>query len=95
MQITLYRLSYPVKDSPVGFSLIPYPEHQKHTFTVGGKVFEAKRGEVQLIVPDDSTIDPLRNVLSWTGTAGKTKSTATEVFNFAQSCVSGFKPAKS
>jgi hypothetical protein len=91
MKITLYLLTYPVKDAPVSVSLVPCPAHQKHTFTVKGKVYEAQRRELQVIVPAGAVVDTDRRLLSWPGDKGTVKSTATEVFDFAQAHVSGFR----
>ena len=94
MQITLYRRSYPVKDAPVALSLVPFSVDQRHTFSVGGKVYEAEGGELQVIVPDGATIDALTNRLSWAGDKGSVKSSASEVFGFAEARVSGFRTVK-
>src|SRR2546430_1630245 len=94
MQITLYQRSYPVKDAPVACSLLPFSSDQRHTFTTGGKVYEAERRELHVIVPDDAKIDTMKNLLCWGGGKGSTKSTANEVFEFAQSGASGFRTVK-
>jgi hypothetical protein len=94
MQITLYRRSYPVKDAPVALSLLPFSADQRHTFTVGGKVYEADQRELRVIVPDDAKIDVFNNLLTWAGDKGSVKSTATEVLNFAEAGVSGFRTVK-
>jgi len=94
MQITLYRRSYPVKDAPVAWSLLPFSVDQRHTFSVGGKVYEAERQELQVIVPDDAKIDAINNRLVWISDKGSVKSTATEVIGFAESRVSGFRTVK-
>jgi hypothetical protein len=91
MQITLYQRTYPVKDSPISSSLVPLSLDQKHTYTVGGKVYDAVRREIQIIVPDDAKIDKDKNLLSWTGEKGIVKSNANEVYGFAEAGVSGFK----
>jgi hypothetical protein len=91
MKITLYVRTYPVKDAPVTLSLVPFSPHQKHTYTLAGKVYDAVRKEMQVIVPDDAVIDTDKKLLAWTGDKGLVKSTATEVFDFAQAQVSGFK----
>jgi hypothetical protein len=52
MQITVYRRTYPVADAPVSWSLLPDGAAQRHTFTVGGRVYEAERRELQVVVPD-------------------------------------------
>jgi hypothetical protein len=94
MKITLYLRTYPVKDAPVSLSLVPCPSHQKHTFTFEGKVYEAQRRELQVIVPDGAVIDTDRNLLSWTGDKGSVKSTANEVFDFARAHASGFRTVR-
>jgi hypothetical protein len=94
MKITLYQRTYPVKGSPVALSLVPHDRNQRHTFTVGDKVYEAECGEVRVIIPDDAKIDPLRNLVSWGGDAGPVKSTAREVFDLARTGVSGFRMAR-
>ena len=91
MKITLYPRTYPVKDAPVSLSLVPCPSHQKHTFTFKGKVYDAQRRELQVIVPDGAVIDTHKMLLSWAGKKGAVKSTASEVFGFAQAHVSGFR----
>lgn len=93
MQITLYHRSYPVADAPVALSLVPYPDHQRHTYAVGGKVYEAERKELRVIVPDDAKVDALKNLLCWAGDKGPVKSTAKEVFDMAEARVSGFRLA--
>lgn len=94
MQITLYQRTYPVKDAPVSLSLVPFAGHQRHTFPVGDKVYEAECHELQVIIPDDAKIDPLKNLLSWDGDKGRVKSTAKEVFDMARAGSSGFRMAK-
>ena len=42
MQITVYHRSYPVADAPVALSLVPTSADQRHTFTAGGRVYEAE-----------------------------------------------------
>ena len=91
MQITLYRRSYPVADAPVALSLVPYSDAQRHTYTAGGKVYEAERRELQVIVPDDAKLDTFKNLLCWVGDKGPVKSTAKEVFDMAAAGVSGFR----
>ena len=83
MQITLYRRSYAAAGAPVSLSFAPDPEGQHHTYTAGGKVYEARRREVTVTVPDSAKLDPARNVLCWTGTGGLVRSTAREVFDLA------------
>jgi hypothetical protein len=94
MQITLYRRSYPVADAPVALSLVPHSTSQRHTFTAGGRVYEAESGELQIIVPDDAKIDALKNLLCWAGDKGPVKSTAKEVFDLAVAGASGFRLAE-
>ena len=57
-------------------------------------MYEAVCKELTIIVPDDAKLDPLKNLLSWTGDKGPVKSTAKEVFDLAQAGASGFKLAK-
>jgi hypothetical protein len=95
MQITLYLRTYPVADAPVTLSLVPYSSGQRHTFTAGGKVYEAERRELRVVVPDGAKIDSLKNLLCWTGDKGPVKSTAKEVFDLAEARVSGFRLVQS
>jgi hypothetical protein len=94
MQITLYRRSYPVAGAPVSLSLLPHAAGQRHTFTAGGKVFEAVLGELRVTVPDGAQLDPVKNLLCWVGDKGPVKSTAKEVFDLAEARASGFRMAK-
>jgi hypothetical protein len=94
MQITLYHRTFPVKGAPVALSLVPFPEAQKHTYTLDGKIYDAVRKELRVIVPDDAKIDVLKNLLCWHSDKGLVKSTATEVYEFAQAQASGFKTVK-
>lgn len=94
MQITLYHRTYPVKDAPVSLSLAAFPTYQRHTYTVGGTVYEPVCTELRVIAPDGATFDPVRNVLSWAGNKGPVKSTAKEVFDLAHARASGFRMAK-
>lgn len=94
MRITLYHRTYPVKDAPVTVSLVPFSGHQRHTFTVGDKVYEAVCKELRIVAPDDATVDALKNLLSWVGDKGPVKSTAKEVFDMACAGASGFRMAK-
>ena len=94
MQITLYRRSYPVAGAPVALSLVPYPADQRHTFTAGGRVYEAERGELRVVVPDDAKVDALKNLLCWAGDKGPVKSTPKEVFDLAEARASGFRLAE-
>ena len=91
MQITLYRRSYPVAGAPVALSLVPSSADQRHTFSVEGKVYEAERRELRIIVPGDAKLDVLKNLLCWGGSNGPVKSTAKEVFDLAEASVSGFR----
>jgi hypothetical protein len=93
LQITLYQRTFPVKDAPVSVSLVPFAVHQRHTFPVGGKVYEAEFSELRVVVPDGAAIDQIRNLLSWDGEKGKVKSTAKEVFDLAHANGSGFRMA--
>ena len=93
MQITLYQRFFPVKDSPTAVSFSPFPTSQKHTFAVGTKVYEADFRELKITVPADAKLDNLNNLLSWVSDKGPMKSTATEIFNFAQARTSGFRLA--
>ncbi len=92
MQITLHRRTFPVKDAPEGVSFVS-SAHQRHTYTVGGKVYEGECSELQVVVPDGAKIDALRNRLIWGG-KGSVKSTAQEVFDLARARASGFRMAK-
>jgi hypothetical protein len=94
MQITLHHRTFAVKDAPFSVSLLPFATSQRHTFTHEGTVYEAVCKEVQIVVPDDAKIDPVRNLLSWTGDKGVVKSTAREVFELVRTRVSGFRMAK-
>jgi hypothetical protein len=94
MQITLHHRTYPVKDAPFSVSLLPFATSQRHTFTHDGTVYEAVCKEVQIVVPDDAKIDPVRNLLCWGGEKGQVKSTAREVFEMVRSRASGFRMAK-
>ena len=93
MQITLHRRTFPVTDAPVGLSFVSSP-HQRHTFTVGAKVYEGECSELQVVVPDDAKFDAIRNLLCWGGGKGSVKSTAKEVFDLAHARASGFRMAK-
>ena len=91
MKITMYLRTYPVKGAPVTVSLVPFSLHQRHTYTFEGKVYESVGREIQVIVPDDAVVDTDKKLLSWSGEKGPVKSTATEVYDFAQANVSGFR----
>jgi hypothetical protein len=75
-------------------SLVPYSADQRHTFTVGGRVYEAERRELRVIVPDDAKLDTFTNLLCWAGDKGPVKSTAQEVFDLAEARESGFRTAE-
>lgn len=89
--ITVYHRKFPVKGSPACASLVPYPTHQRHTYTVDNQVYEASFHESRVEVPDDSTIDQLKNLLCWSDTKGKMKSTAAEVLEFAKAKSGAFR----
>lgn len=91
MQITLYRRSYPIKDAPVSVSFLPFAVSQRHTYSAGGKVYEAVGRELLIVVPDGAKVDDHNNRLVWAGDKGSIKSTASEVFGFAEANVSGFR----
>jgi hypothetical protein len=90
MQLTLYRRSFAVAGSPVTLSFLPDPSSQHHTFTANGQVYEARRREVVITVPDDAKVDALKNVLCWRGNSGLVRSTAQEVFDLAKAGDRGF-----
>jgi hypothetical protein len=94
MQITLYLRSYPVADAPVAVSFAPDPAAQRHTFAAGGRVYEAERREVRVVVPDDAKLDLTRNLLGWAGDKGHVKSTARVVLDLAEARASGFRLAE-
>ncbi|MBX9625875.1 MAG: hypothetical protein K2X82_18895 [Gemmataceae bacterium] len=94
MQITLYHRSYPVADAPVAVSFAPDSAAQRHTFTVGKRVYEAVRREVRVVVPDDAKLDVMKNLLGWAGAQGPVKSTAREVYDLATAGASGFRMAE-
>jgi hypothetical protein len=103
MHVTLYHRSYPVKGAPVSVSFVPFPTHQRHTFTARGVEHEAKYMELRVIVPDGATVSAARGlswagekgpVLNWTGEKGPVASTAQEVFDLAHTRGSGFRMAK-
>jgi hypothetical protein len=94
MQITLYRRTYPVAGAPVAFSLVPDPVDQRHTFSAGGRVYEAERGELRVVVPEGAKLDALKNLLCWAGDKGPVKSTAKEVYDLAAAGASGFRMAE-
>lgn len=90
MKITLYVRTYPVKDAPVALSLVPFPTSQRHTYTRGGKVYDAVSREMSVTVPEGSVIDADRKLLCWAGDKGKVKSTVNEVYELVQAHASGF-----
>lgn len=94
MQITLYQRFFPVKDSPLAVSFDPPAASQRHTFTREEQVYEAEFSEVRIVVPDDAKYDPLKKLLAWAGDKGPMKSTAKEVFEFAQAKAPGFRTVK-
>lgn len=94
MQITLYRRSYPVADAPVALSFAPDPPAQRHTFTAEGRVYEAERSELRIVVPDDAKLDLVKRLLDWAGAEGPVKSTAKEVYDLAKARTSGFRMAE-
>ncbi|MBX9579474.1 MAG: hypothetical protein K2X87_04130 [Gemmataceae bacterium] len=89
MKITLYTNTYPVKDAPVAYSLVPFPPHQRHTYTRDGQVYDAVGREVSVTVPDGAVVDADRR-LCWTGDQGKVRSSAGEVYAFVQAKAPGF-----
>jgi hypothetical protein len=91
MQLTLYRRSYAVAGAPVALSFLPDPSSQHHTFTANGQVYEARRREVLITVPDDAKVDALKNVLCWRCNTGLIRSTAQEVFALATTGDGGFQ----
>lgn len=91
IHIILYQRTYPVPDAPVAWSLVPFAGHQRHTYPVGGVVYEAECREVRVVVPDDAKVDALRNQLTWHDGKGLTRSTAREVFDLARAGGSGFR----
>ena len=93
MRITLYVRTYPVKDAPVAMSLVPFPPHQRHTYTRDGKVYDAVSREMRVVVPDGSVIDADRKVLCWAGDAGPVKSTVDEVYELVRANAPGFGTA--
>jgi hypothetical protein len=90
MKVSLFVRTYPVKDAPVALSLIPFPPHQKHTYTREGKVYDAVNREMSVIVPDESVIDTDRKLLCWAADTGLVKSTVNEVYELVQAHASGF-----
>ncbi len=93
MKITLYVRTYPVKNAPVALSLVPFPPHQRHTYTRDGKVYDAVSREMRVIVPDGSVIDTDRKLLCWGRDTESVKSTVNEVYELVQAHASGFGTA--
>lgn len=94
MKITLYVHTYPVPDAPVAYSLVPFPAHQRHTYTRDGEVYDAVGGEVRVTVPDGSVVDAAKRLLCWAGDKGKVKSTVNEVYALVQARAPGFGKAR-
>jgi len=92
--ITIYRRSYPADGAPENFSLRPYPAHQRCTYTVGKKVYEAVFQQLTVSAPDDAKVLEEKNLLAWSGKDGKMQSSAAEVLGFADAGVSGFRKVK-
>ncbi|HSQ57025.1 MAG TPA: hypothetical protein VLM40_14905 [Gemmata sp.] len=90
MKITLYVRTYPVKDAPVALSLVPFPPHQKHTFTRDGKVYDSVSREMKVIVPEGSVLDADRKLLCWSDGKGTVRSTVNEVYELVKAHASGF-----
>lgn len=91
MQITLYHRTFPVAGAPVSLSLVPCSASQRHTFSAGGRLYEAEHREVAVVVPDGAKLDVLKNLLGWAGDKGPVKSTAKEVYDLAVAGTSGFR----
>jgi len=94
MQLTLYLRTYPVAGAPVAVSFAPDAAGQRHTFTAGGRVYEADYKELQVVVPDGAKLDQLNKFIVWSGDQGPVKSTAREVYDLAMSRTSGFRVAR-
>jgi len=92
--ITVYHRKFPTKGAPSSVSLVPYPESQKHTYTVDEVVYEASFSVSHVEVPENSTIDQLKNLLCWADSRGKMKSTAAEVLDMAKAGISGFRKSR-
>jgi len=93
MKITLYVVTYRVKNAPVSYSLLPFPTHQKRTYTRDGQVYDSVSSELKVTVPDGAVIDSDQKLLCWDGEKGKVKSTVNEVYQFVKDRTSGFGPA--
>ena len=94
MHITLYHRSFPVAGAPVAVSLVPASAAQTHTFTAEGKVYKAVHRQLRVLVPEGAKVDPLKNLLCWSGAQGAVRSTAKEVFDLAEAGSSGFALAE-
>jgi hypothetical protein len=92
--ITIYRRSYPIDGAPVNLSLRPFPTHQRCTFMVGDKVYEAVFQQFTVSVPEDAVVHEEKNLLNWSGSNGKMQSTAAEVLGFVEAGTSGFRQLK-
>jgi hypothetical protein len=92
--ITIYRRTFPIDGAPETFSLRPYPAHQRCTYTVGNKVYEAMFEQFTVSVPDDAKVLEEKNLLAWSGKDGKMQSSAAEVLGFVEVGVSGFHKVK-
>jgi hypothetical protein len=90
MKIPLYVRTYPVEDSPVALSLVPFPISQKATYTRDGTVYDAVCRETSVTVPDGSVVDAQRKLLCWASTTGTIKSKVGEVYKFVQEHAPGF-----
>lgn len=91
MTITVYQRTFPVQDSPVSLSFVPFAHGQRCTFPVGDRVYEATYAEIRIAVPDDAKVNPLRNLLGWGGEKGRVNSTAKEVYALALARSKGFR----
>ena len=92
--ITIYRRTFPIDKAPETFSFRPYPVHQRCTYTVGNKVYEAIFQQFTVSVPDDAKVLEEKNLLAWSGKDGKMQSNAAEVLGFVEVGVSGFQKVK-
>lgn len=89
--ITIYRRTYPIDGAPVNLSFRSYPTHQRCTFMVGNKVYEAVFQQITVAVPEDAVVHEEKNLLTWIGKTGKMQSTAAEVLGFVEAGASGFR----
>jgi hypothetical protein len=94
MQLTLYLRTFPVTGAPVGVSFTSGAAGQRHTFTAGGRVYEAQYREFHVVAPDGAKLDLLHGVLVWSGDEGSVKSTAREVYELAKSRTCGFRTGR-